>query len=553
MRKMEKPHCQTDEFTIFIDGCDFGDTQSHKFVFLQNIFLTMDHPRTSWNSKLGFILAASGSAIGLGNIVFFSSNAYQHGGGAFYLPYFLALFVLGIPIMMLEFGLGATTRKSFPLALRQVAGRRAEFVGWWAIGCAAFITMYYLAILGWAFGMMLGAFGSLFESGQTAPFTPFSEPSPEPSAMVFFFRQLATWNPLIFTLIIWGLNLLILKNGTSSIEKAVKIFVPLMWLCMIGLIIRGLSLEGGFQGALYLFTPDVRGITDPGVWRGAFSQMFFSLSLGLGALTTYASYLPKKSDLVNNAMLVSFLNCSFEYLAGLAVFSLLFVFALNPAGSTLSLSFFVIPQGINGLSELPWIVRLTGFGFFALLVMAGLTSSLSLIENPASALIDKLGISRNKALTLIAIPGIPGSILFVLPFIIDPDLNGNGTLGLTLLDITDHWVFSYSLLTIGLITALIIGWWTGAEQMRQALNQYASIKLGRWFNPFIKFVIPAILISVILSSLAGELHYENGAWTYYGSTYKLGSYWWLLAAVPTIWIGSTLTFAWVLTYKSGRV
>ena len=116
--------------------------------------------------------------------------------------------------------------------------------------------------------------------------------------------------------------------------------------------------------------------------------MFFSLSLGLGTMTAYASYLPKDADQVNNSMLVSFLNCSFEFLAGLAIFSLLFVFALNPAGTTLSLSFFVIPQGINELSALPWVVRLFGFLFYLLVVLAGITSSISLIEAPASALIN---------------------------------------------------------------------------------------------------------------------------------------------------------------------
>ncbi len=358
----------------------------------------MSTTRGSWNSKLGFILAASGSAIGLGNIVFFSSNAYQYGGGAFYLPYFIALFALGLPIMMVEFGLGTLTGKSFPLAMREVGGKRAEFVGWWSIGSAMFITAYYVAILGWAFGMMVGAFGSLFEPGVTAPFTPFQTPTERASAMVYFFHLISTWWPVVFVFLIWALNLLILRKGTETIERAVRIFVPLMWVFMIGLVIRGLTLEGGFDGVMYLFTPELEGISDATVWRGAFSQMFFSLSLGLGTMTAYASYLPKDADQVNNSVLVSSLNCSFEFIAGLAIFSLLFVFTLNPAGSTLSLSFFVIPQGINELSAIPWITRLFGFFFFLLILMAGLTSSISLIEGPASALIDKLKITRTRAL-----------------------------------------------------------------------------------------------------------------------------------------------------------
>lgn len=499
--------------------------------------------RGNWNSKLGFILAASGSAIGLGNIVFFSSNAYQYGGGAFYLPYFIALFVLGLPIMMVEFGMGTLTGKSFPLALRELAGKRAEFVGWWSIASAMFITAYYVAILGWAFGMMVGALGSLFEPGITAPFTPFSQPTEEANAMVYFFSLLATWWPVVFIFVIWGLNLLILRKGASSIERAVRVFVPLMWLFMIGLVIRGLTLDGGFDGVMYLFTPDLAGISDASVWRGAFSQMFFSLSLGLGTMTAYASYLPKDADQVNNSVLVAALNCSFEFIAGLAIFSLLFVFTLNPAGSTLSLSFFVIPQGINELSAIPWITRLFGFFFFFLIVIAGLTSSISLIEGPAAALMDKLHISRRKALTIVAIPCMVGSVLCTLPIIVDQALAGNGTLGLSILDITDHWVFSYSLLIVGLFESLAIGWVLGADRLRLTLNRYARYPLGRWFNVLLKYIVPGVLLTVIVSSLWNE---TSGL---YGSSVDLGSFNWLPVFIPIFWLVVSLGFAYYLTQK----
>ena len=128
--------------------------------------------RGVWSSKLGFVLAASGSAIGLGNIVFFASNAYQFGGGAFYVPYFIALFVLGIPVMITEFSLGTMTGRSFPMALGAVVGKKGEFVGWWSLASALFITMYYVALLSWALCMMVGAVFGLMEPGATAPFTP---------------------------------------------------------------------------------------------------------------------------------------------------------------------------------------------------------------------------------------------------------------------------------------------------------------------------------------------------------------------------------------------
>ena len=119
----------------------------------------VDEARGQWKSKLGFILAASGSAIGLGNIVFFGSNAYKYGGGAFYLPYFLALFAIGIPVMILEFGVGHQSRKAFPQTMRNMAGGFGEFVGWWALLNATIIMMYYITLLGWMLGMLLGSFG----------------------------------------------------------------------------------------------------------------------------------------------------------------------------------------------------------------------------------------------------------------------------------------------------------------------------------------------------------------------------------------------------------
>ncbi len=498
--------------------------------------------RGAWGSKLGFVLAASGSAIGLGNIVFFSANAYAYGGGAFYLPYLFALFVVGIPVMILEFGLGTMTGRALPEALNRLVGKKGEFVGWWSIGSALFITMYYVTILGWAVGMLFGSFGGLFEAGATAPFDPMASPTEEPSAQVYFFGLIATWWPLLGVLALWTINLLILWRGTQTIEWAVRICLPLMWLFMIILIIRGVTLDGGLSGVMYLFTPDFEGIMQPEVWKGAFSQIFFTLSLGLGTMTAYASYLPKHADTTNNSLVVSCLNCGFEFLAGIAIFSLLFAFAINPSGgTTLSLSFFAIPQGI---SEFPGGVQIFGFIFFLLFLMAGVTSSISLIEAPASALIDKLGISRVKALTIIAVPGVIGSVCFALPTIIDPGLASNGTLGLTLLDVLDHWAFNYSLLTVCFLECIMLGWVLGADKLRLAVNHHSSFQLGSWFDGLIKFVIPGLLGAVILWNLYNEFDQAL-----YGTTYVLGGLDWIPYLLPVIWLGGTLALAWYLTYS----
>lgn len=500
--------------------------------------------RDSWNSKLGFVLAASGSAIGLGNIVFFASNAYQYGGGAFYLPYFIALFVLGIPVMIVEFAMGTTTGSSFPMALRRLVGQRGEFVGWFSLANALCITMYYITILGWGLSMLVGSFAGLLEPGATAPFAGMTEPTAGPNATVYFFGLIATWWPMLAVVVIWSLTLLILWRGTETIEKAVRVFVPLMWLFMIVLILRGVTLPGGVDGVLYLFTPNAAGIWDINVWQGAFAQMFFSLSLGLGTMTAYASYLPKDADQINNSLLVSFMNCGFEYIAGVAIFSMLFAFALNPAGSTLSLSFMVIPQGIAGF---PFAVKVFGVAFFLLLVIAGLTSAVSLVEGMASALIDKTGMPRPRALTFVLVPGILGSLMYALPLIIDQGLTGNGVLGLTLLDLLDHWAFRYSLVLVGLMECILIGWVLGADRMRAVVNEHSKFTLGPWFDFLIKYVIPLILSFVLIGTLYSDL---TGA--FYGTqyTYDDGAFNWLPGVVPVVWILGTVALAAFLTTRA---
>lgn len=499
--------------------------------------------RGAWNSKLGFILAASGSAIGLGNIVFFTSNAYQFGGGAFYLPYFIALFVIGIPVMITEFSLGTMTGRSFPMALSRLVGKKGEYVGWWSLSSALFIVMYYVALLGWAFCMMVGALGGLMEPGATAPFDPFLEPSAGPNATAFFFGLLASWWPLLAVLAVWAMTLTALWKGTETIEKVVRVAVPLMWVFMIVLIVRGVTLPGGTDGVMYLFTPDLAGIAQPDVWKGAFSQMFFSLSLGLGTMTAYASYLPKDSDQVTNSFMVSLLNCGFEYIAGIAIFSMLFALSLNPAGSTLSLSFFAIPQGI---AEFPFAVKAFGFSFFLLVVMAGVTSAISIVEGLASAIIDKTGTTRAKALTMVAVPGIIGSVVSTLPIIVDPGLGGNGTVGLNFLDILDHWAFGYSLLGVGLLECLLLGWVLGAENVRAFVNENARWKLGAWFDVLIKFVVPAVLAVVLVWNLIIDLFGEAGL---YGSAVPLGPVDWFPVVIPLVWILGTLSLAAYLTSR----
>ena len=487
--------------------------------------------RGQWKSRVGFILAASGSAIGLGNIVFFSANAYRYGGGAFYLPYLLALFVFGIPVMVLEFGLGNLTGRAFPQSLHRIAGKKGEFIGWWANLNAGFITMYYITLLSWVVGMLVGAFGSLWQPSVAVPAFGMEE-GVLPNPIAYFFHMISTWKPLLYVAIVWLLNVIIVRRGVESIESATKVFVPLMWTFMIVLIVRGVTLENGMHGLYLLFTPNFSVMKDPTVWQGALGQTFFSLSLGFGIMTAYASYLPKKSDLTSNSVITALLDSGFAYVAGLAVFSILFAFAILPQASTLSMMFFVLPQGI---AELPsGSVVLFGVMFFLLLLLAGLTSSVSLIEALVSSMRDKFAWTRKKTITIAATVGFLGSAVFALPQVVNPGLENDGTMGLTLLDLIDHWCFSYGLLFIGLFECIFVGWVIGADTIREHLNKYSSIKLGRWFDWLIRWLIPLGLLYVLGYSVVGE--FQNGLYgTPYADNYSAGYAW--MRAAPFIALG----------------
>ena len=494
-------------------------------------------PRQVWSSKLGFIFAASGSAIGLGNIVFFGANAYKYGAGAFYLPYLIALIFIGVPFMMMEIGLGVRFNRGLPEALHHIAGRKGEFFGWWGILNATVIATYYIAILGWVVGMLVGAFGPLWKSSQSLP--AFGMPEGVlPNPFAYFFDMLSRPYAMIFVALMWLINIMVVWRGTKTIEKAVKVCVPLMWVFMIILIIRGLTLPSGPQGLRLLFTPNWDIMNNPDVWKGAFAQIFFSLSLGFGIMTAYASYLPKNSDCSANAMMVSFMNCSFEFLAGVAIFTILFSLSIVPKASTLAMTFFVLPSGI---ARFPVGVTTFGVMFFVLLLLAGISSSVSLVEALATAIIDKYRISRARTLLYIGGIGTLISLLFALPFVVDSGLDDNGTLGLTLLDLSDHWAFGYGLLFMGFFESIFIGWILGSGKLRESINANTKIKLGPWFDFIIRFFGPLAVLSVIIASIVGEC--KDGL---YGTSMATG--WAPLAIVVfTTWLVFTTGGAFVLS------
>lgn len=467
--------------------------------------------RSSWKSNIGFLLASIGSAIGLGNVWRFSYMAHEHGGGAFLIPYLVALCVAGLPIMILEYGIGHREKGSSPLALARIDSR-FEWLGWLMPVVAMFgIMLYYSVVIGWCVNYFLYSFTlSWGAAPQTFFFKDFLQLSDSASQLG------GVRIPILFsTMSVWVICWLIcFREIHHGIEKASMIFMPVLFLLTIIIVVWTVFLDGAADAIFnhYLHAdwskinflsgdPSIRKAAGK-VWAAAFGQIFFTLSLGFGIMITYASYLPKKTNISKNALITCVVNCSYSLFAGLAVFGIVGFMAKNqgvPFEDAIKggpqLAFVVYPQAI---SLLPSMNGLFGAMFFLMLVIAGITSGVSLIEAFTCSITDKFDWSRKKVATLLCLAGFFGSIIFTT----------RG--GLYVLDIADHFITNYGLIFGGLMECLVIGWILKATVLRKHINIH-STKMPVLWDIFIKYTIPVVLFVLLFISMKADLetNYEG--------------------------------------------
>ncbi|MGF1793240.1 sodium-dependent transporter [Photobacterium profundum] len=443
--------------------------------------------REQWGSRPGFILAAVGSAIGLGNIWRFPYMAYENGGGAFFIPYLFAMISAGIPFMIMEFTLGHKLRGAAPRAFSKL-GVKLEWLGWFQVFIAAIIAVYYVAIIGWAISYLGYSFTQSWGADTNAFF--FSEylQLGENSPSKLGNLQMHIVLPMVLA---WGITFAAIFTGIKGgIERASKIMMPLLFLMVIGLITRVVFLPGALDGINYLFEPDFSKITDPTVWSAAYGQIFFTLSVGFAIMIAYSSYLPEKSDINNNAFMTVLINCGFSITSGVLIFAVLGYMAQDQAKpltevvtAGVGLAFVTIPAAIN-LLPAPYIL---GPLFFLALVVAGLSSHISIIEAVTSAVIDKLNWSRKKAASVVCGVGFAVSMAFAT----------NG--GLLLLDLVDYFINNVALLASCLIELIVIGWLLKISDIRDYANDISDFSIGKWFEICIRFISP-IMLAVILAT-----------------------------------------------------
>lgn len=461
--------------------------------------------RDTWTSQTGFLVAAIGSAIGLGNIWRFPGVAYTNGGGAFLVPYLVALLFAGIPILWLEYAVGHKFRGTPPWAFRRM-NAKGEFLGWLCVFICFVIITYYAAVVAW--------------SGSYVVYS-ITEAWGEDSKTFFLSSFLGTvgsdefsWTPVaavaIPLVLVWVCILLIASFGISrGVEKANKIFLPLLVVLFLALVVRALFLPGALEGLSAFFTPNWSSLAQPKVWLAAFAQIFFSLSVGFGIMLTYASYLHKKSNVTGTALVAGFANSSFEILAGIGVFSAL-GFMAHSQGIAVSelkgltgpiLSFVTFPKIISMMPGGP----LFGVLFFSSLVLAGVTSLLSLLQVVSGAIQDKFALTPAKASLVM---GIPTTIISLALFATRSGLNT--------LDIVDNFINNVGVvgcaIAMALYSALVRPRLRG---LRTHLNSVSAPSIPPVWDYLVGIVIPLVLAFMMVTSVISSISEGYGGYAEY--------------------------------------
>jgi NSS family neurotransmitter:Na+ symporter len=451
----------------------------------------MAQEREEWGTRIGFILAATGSAIGLGNIWRFPYQVYANGGGAFLVPYLAALLLAGIPVLIIEIALGEETQLTTPLAIREKI-RESEFIGWWAVLNGFIVNTYYVVILGWALMYIFFSF--------TQPWA-----GMDGGTNAYFFQEFLTWwLPVVGAILVWVINYGILWFGVSDgLERANKILVPAIWILVIVLAVRGLTLPGGIQGLNFYLEPQFDQILNADVWISAFGQIYFTLSVGLGIMITYASYQPEGQDISNNAFIIAFANTGFAFLAGFAIFPVLFASFETPTEAvtqSIGLSFVVLPEAFSQLPGGELTAAITGSGFFLMLTMAGLSSSLSLLEASVGPFHEKLDVPRRTALNALVAIGL----IFSVGIALEGPLGFSPGTPLEILTILDTSSATFTLPTIAFGETLIFAWVYGADRIRETANEVSDFHIGVWFDWLVRIVVPVALGYSILRNAVDQ-------------------------------------------------
>ena len=438
--------------------------------------------RSTFSGGLGFVLAASGSAVGLGNIWRFPYLAAKYGGGIFLLFYILLVVTFGFSLMVAENAIGRKTGKSALCAFGELSKKWA-FIGIIATIIPMMIQPYYNVIGGWVVEYAL----TYVTGGHSAA-----------AQDTFFTDMLASpLRLLIFQFVFSGITTFVILRGVQKgVEKFSTILMPVLIALAIFVAVYSITLPGAITGVKYFFVPDFSKFSVQGI-LAAMGQMFYSLSLAMGIMVAYGSYLPKDSDLEKNVSRIELFDTGIAILAGLMIVPAVFAFSggdESALGKGPSLMFVTLPKVFESMG----MSTIIGSVFFILVLLAALTSSISIMEAIVSSLCDRFGWSRRKT-TIGA--GI-GSFLLGIPPILGYSLWDKVTLGgMSILDMMDFITNSVLMPVCALLTCIFVAYVLGVNVIHDEVKLSSAFKRQKLFDIMIKYVAPVLIVAILVSSI----------------------------------------------------
>lgn len=478
----------------------------------------MTRPR--WSSRATFLLAAIGSAVGLGNVWRFPYLTYKYGGGAFLVPYLAALLVIGIPLLMLEFAVGQKIQRG-AIGTFETLHKGFGALGVFALLSAFIILCYYAVVMAWSLIYLFASLGVPWAGDSKAYFFNTVLQLSDNVGILgginreIFFALLGIWVIIYFC--VW--------KGVKSVGKIVWWTVPLPIFLLAVLMLRVVTLPGFLTGWFYYLKPDWSALLSTEVWIAAISQIFFTLTLAFGVMIAYASYKDEDEDVAKDSCITALANSAISIFAGFVVFGIIGYMATkteisvaDAATSGPGLAFVIFPEA---LSLMPW-PEFFSVVFFLTLLSLGIDSAFSLVEAINAAILDDNNNWKTHILAfLVCCIAFLGGIIFTT----------RG--GLYFLDIVDHFVTNYNLVIVGLLQCVLVGWIYGADEVRDFINRVSDLKIGVWWDIAIKFIIPAAFIILLSKQFWTEIHtpYEG----YPG--WALGIGWGVVALPFVIFVG----------------
>lgn len=488
--------------------------------------------REKWGSRASFILAAIGSAVGLGNAWRFPGQAAKYGGGTFLVVYIIALVTAGFPLLLMELSVGRRTRQGAPGAMRRL-GKKLEPTGWLSVGTAFVIVCYYACVFAWVLIMSIKSFSLTTANAGTIFDNEVLQISTGPMNLGGI-----SWLVLGGLAIAWILIYFCIRKGTKSVGKVTKFTVIIPAVLLVVMMIQGFTLDGAGSGLKELFVPKWEAFGDPDVWVGAYGQVFYSLSIMMAIMFAYGSFVDKKNDLVKDATIIVICDALTSIVAGVVVFSCVgyqaglegknVVDVLANQGG-IGLAFYTYPVVLMSMSSAVglWGARIMAFIFYMSLVTLAIDSAFSIVEGVSTAVSDKFKLKKRRTTLAICIVGGIISIIFATKA------------GLYWVDIVDAFCNEVMLLGVGVVETIAIGWVFGSSKMfaenkdktkkekfmlllkgeygikkvRTEFNKTSKVKIGAWYDWCVRIVAPVMFLVMFIIQIISKIKAPYGGYS----------------------------------------